>query len=156
MTAVLDFVSAPTHPELREGALRLIIDALSRSPALQLPLGEADALSRLVALVGPGLLTSSGKYALSATSELLQPTGLSTAAVQDVLVALSLLCNDNPANQVCTLTCVPLVLAPHPGPGAWSNSTLYLPLPILNLHGRHGGLPSPIRSYSSLLAHPSR
>jgi len=100
VTIVLDFISAPSHPELREGALRLLIDALSRSPALQQPLGEAGAVSRLIALVGGGgVQTSSGKYSLSATSELLQPTGLSTAALQDVLVALSLICNENPANQ---------------------------------------------------------
>ncbi|KAL1527196.1 hypothetical protein AB1Y20_015875 [Prymnesium parvum] len=103
---LLHYLDASTDAELRDGALHVLVDALPASPSLQQSLGSTGAVQRIldmasaVAMGGGtarGSLAPFSRTTKLSTAALHVPVGLSAAAMQDAILALSLFCGGEAA-----------------------------------------------------------
>jgi len=98
---LLSYLTMSAETGLREGALHVLVDALPVSPPLQQAIGKAGAVQQILNMVSSvamgggalrGSITPFSRFTTLTTCALKVPSGLSAAAMQDAILALSLLC----------------------------------------------------------------
>ena len=107
--AIADILAAHLHLDapapLRDAAIHLLVAALPKSPGLQQAAGECGVVGQLTELVAaisycgsPTSLAPFSTMTVHTTSALKVPTGLDANAMQAAVLALALLCQDQPDN----------------------------------------------------------